>query len=208
MKASALPDSWYYSPDHGQLCQVIEAQTLWGETTCRVWLPGRDSVIRIPASRLKPLEDTGTGSPDDIAYVADAAWVADNGIVYMPTARHVWDQFLATSPVLRSILDDEASQTTFAKLQKVAEERGKAVYEELVQENESRIAREREKADYVFAARRRTIERIGLPQVCNYRLSLLAQEERAFQEQLEQKAHAYPEMVPLLVLRVEGFNQH
>jgi len=45
---------WYYSPDHGELCQVIEAQTLWGETTCRVWLPGRDSVVRIPASRLKP----------------------------------------------------------------------------------------------------------------------------------------------------------
>jgi hypothetical protein len=70
---------WAYSPDHGQLCQVIEAQTLWGETTCRVWLPGRD-----------------------------------------------------------------------------------------------------------------------------YRLNLLAQEERSFQEQLDQKANAYPEMVPLLVIRVEG----
>ena len=22
-------NSWYYSPDHGQLCQVIESQTLW-----------------------------------------------------------------------------------------------------------------------------------------------------------------------------------
>jgi len=71
-------NSWYYSPDHGQLCQVIEAQTLWGETTCRVWLPGRDSVVRIPASRLKSLESAGTGSPDDIAYVAAAARVADD----------------------------------------------------------------------------------------------------------------------------------
>ena len=35
------PDNWYYSPDHGQLCQVIEAQTLWGETIFRVWLPGK-----------------------------------------------------------------------------------------------------------------------------------------------------------------------
>jgi len=70
-------NSWYYSPDHGQLCQVIEAQTLWGETTCRVWLPGRDSVVRIPASRLKPLESAGTGSPDNIAYIAAAARVAD-----------------------------------------------------------------------------------------------------------------------------------
>ena len=31
-----------------------------------------------------------------------------------------------------------------------------------------------------------------------------AHEERSFQEQLKQKAHAYPEMVSLLVIRVEG----
>jgi len=69
--------TWYYSPDHGQLCQVIKAQMLRGETTCRVWLPGRDSVVSIPASRLRSLENAGTGSPDDIAYVAAAARVAD-----------------------------------------------------------------------------------------------------------------------------------
>src|SRR3989304_1630389 len=73
-----MMSGWCYSPDHGQLCQVIEAQTLWGETTCRVWLPGRDSVVRIPASRLKSLQSAGPGSPDDIAYVAAAARGADN----------------------------------------------------------------------------------------------------------------------------------
>ena len=77
MIGSFAQGAWYYSPDHGQLCQVIETQTLWGETTCRVWLPCRDSVVRIPASRLKPLEIAGTGSPDAIAYVAAAARVAD-----------------------------------------------------------------------------------------------------------------------------------
>lgn len=69
--------SWHYSIEHGQLCQVIEAQTLWGETTCRVWLPGRDSVVRIPGSRLKSQESASIGSPDGIAYVAAAARVAD-----------------------------------------------------------------------------------------------------------------------------------
>jgi len=68
---------WFFSPDHGQPCQVIETQTLWGETTCRVWLPGRDTIVRVPASRLQPLEYVGTGSPDHIAYVAAAARVAD-----------------------------------------------------------------------------------------------------------------------------------
>ena len=131
-------------------------------------------------------------------------FLADNGMVYMPTARHAWDQLLAASTKVRSVLDAEVSQAAFAKLQSAAEEHGKPIYEALVQEHRGRIAREREKADYAFAARRKTIERIGLPQVRNYRLNLLSQEERSFQEQLDQKAHAYPEMVPLLVIRVEG----
>jgi len=70
-------NNWYFSPDHGQLCQVIESQTLWGGTTCRVWLPGSDSVVRISAANLKPLADAATGTPAGITYVAAAARVAD-----------------------------------------------------------------------------------------------------------------------------------
>jgi superfamily II DNA or RNA helicase len=131
-------------------------------------------------------------------------FLADNGMVYMPTARHVWDQLLAGSAHVRSVMETSVSQAAFEKLQNAAEEHGKPIYEALVQEHRGRIAREREKADYAFAARRRTVERIGLPQVRNYRLNLLSQEERSFREQLDQKAHAYPDMVPLLVIRVEG----
>lgn len=64
-----MDGEWYYSPDHRQLCRLIEVHTLWGETTCRVWLPGSDSVVCIPASRVKSLGNAGTGSPDIIAYV-------------------------------------------------------------------------------------------------------------------------------------------
>ena len=131
-------------------------------------------------------------------------FLADSGRAYMPTARHIWDQLLVISPQARSMLDTETSQAAFTQLQKAAEEHGKSVYEELVQEHRTRIVRERGKADYAFAARRKTIERIGLPQVRNHRLNLLAQEERAFREQLDQKTQAYPEMVPLLMIRVEG----
>jgi len=69
--------NWTYSSGHGRPCQVIESQTLWGETTCRVWLPGSDSVVCVPASRLAPLGDSGTGTADGIAYVAAAPRVAD-----------------------------------------------------------------------------------------------------------------------------------
>ncbi|MGB2773864.1 MAG: helicase-related protein [Anaerolineae bacterium] len=131
-------------------------------------------------------------------------FLADSGRVFVPTARHIWDQLLAVSPLIRSILDPQASQAAFAGLQKTAEEYGRPMYDALVQEHRNRLAHEREKADYAFAARRRAIGRIGLAQVRTYRLNLLAREEQTFHEQLGKKDHAHPEMVPLLVLRVEG----
>ena len=71
------PGQWYFSPDHGQLCRVIETQTLWEETVCRVWLPSKDTVVRLPAARLRPVQEASVGTVDGIAYLAAAARVAD-----------------------------------------------------------------------------------------------------------------------------------
>jgi SNF2 family DNA or RNA helicase len=131
-------------------------------------------------------------------------FLADDGRVFAPTARHIWDQLLVTKPTILTSLGIEISYQAFERLQEVAEQQGKTIYDELVQAHQERLAREREKGEYAFAARRRAIQRIGLPQVRNYRLNLLAQEEQNFQEQMEHRAQAYPEMVPLLVIRVEG----
>lgn len=67
------PGNWVWATEYGEVCRIVDTQTLWGETTCRVWLPGSDSVVRVPASRLKPLERAGTGSPGVNAYVVAAA---------------------------------------------------------------------------------------------------------------------------------------
>ena len=131
-------------------------------------------------------------------------FLADNGKVYTPTARHIWDQLLAANPVISSTFAADFSQDAFARLQKSAEEHGQPIYEALVQEHQTRIACEREKAEYAFAARRKAIERIGLPQVRIYRLNLLTQEERGFHEQLDRRAQVFPEMTSLLLIRVEG----
>ena len=72
-----MDGQWQYSEEHRQLCQVIESQTLWGDTICRVWLPSNDSLVRMPMSRLSPLKDSGIGTADGIAYIAAAARVAD-----------------------------------------------------------------------------------------------------------------------------------
>lgn len=145
--------------------------------------------------------------------IADLGWnrrrimplfLADNNLVFIPTARYIWDQLLVGNFQVKSVLDTETSQAAFERVQKAAEEHGKPIYDGLVQEYRTSITRERQKAEHAFAARRKTIERIGLPQVRNYRLNLLVQEERNLQEQLDSRTRVYPEVVPLVVIRVEG----
>jgi len=68
-----MPGEWHYSPEHGELCRVIETQTLWDETICRVWLPCKDTVVRLPATRLRPVHETSVGTVDGIAYLTDIA---------------------------------------------------------------------------------------------------------------------------------------
>src|SRR5690606_12290955 len=70
-------DEWAWSPDHGQFCRIIETETLWGETICRVWLPGKDVVVRLPAGRLRSASEASAGTVDGIVYVAAAARAAD-----------------------------------------------------------------------------------------------------------------------------------
>jgi len=73
-----MESPWQYSTVHNSACKVIEEQTLWGQTVCRVWLPNSDSVVRIPASGLIPLASRPSSlTTDHIAYVAAAAKVAE-----------------------------------------------------------------------------------------------------------------------------------
>ena len=68
---------WVYSIKHGQLCRVIENEVLWGETTCRIWLPSQDAVVRVRAEQLKRPEEALFQGPEAVSYVAAAARVAD-----------------------------------------------------------------------------------------------------------------------------------
>src|SRR5690606_21455866 len=70
-------NSWAYSPDYGQACKVVDRQTIWGQTVYRVWLPGRDAIVRLSAARLRPLESMGVQNEYAISYVAAAARIAD-----------------------------------------------------------------------------------------------------------------------------------
>ena len=69
--------NWVWSIEHGQSCQVIEAQTIWSNTTYRVWLPTQDVVVRLSATQVKPLAAAQPPSSHQITYIATAARIAD-----------------------------------------------------------------------------------------------------------------------------------
>ncbi len=131
-------------------------------------------------------------------------FLADNGKVFAPTARHLWDKLLSVTPDIRGALAIDEGKKAFDQLKGIAEDHGRTIYDELVQEHRLRVVREREKGEYAFAARQKMIERIGLPQVRDYRLNLLKQEKIVWNEQLERKKQGYPQMTPLLIIRIEG----
>jgi superfamily II DNA or RNA helicase len=131
-------------------------------------------------------------------------FLSDEGTVYLPTSKHIWEQLLATTPTFKSLMDSTESNAALENLHAAAELHGKPVYDELVREHRLRNAREREKAVYSFEARRKAIRQIGLPQVREHRLALLTRDERQLQEVIAGRESSYPEMTPLLVIRLEG----
>ena len=131
-------------------------------------------------------------------------FLADGGEVFMATARDLWDRLLGAAPEVGEYLEIDDANKAFDRLSEIAERQGRSIYQEILQEHHSRLNREREKGEYAFAARRKIIERIGLPQVRDYRLNLIRREEREWNKELGCQARVYPEMVPLIVVRVEG----
>ena len=128
----------------------------------------------------------------------------DDERLLLLTARRIWDALLSAAVVIRGHLEGAETRLVFDRLMEVAEAHGKSLYAELLALHRDRLARERDKGEYTFAARRHTVERIGLPAVRHYRLAQLDREVQAWREQITSKVQVNPELVPLLLLRLEG----
>ena len=51
-----MSNDWKYSTTYNSSCKVLDTQTLWDQTICRIWLPDSDSVVKVPCDSLHPLE--------------------------------------------------------------------------------------------------------------------------------------------------------
>jgi hypothetical protein len=144
----------------------------------------------------------GLFAEDEQRYRILPLFLADDGRVFLPTARHIWDRLMTVSPDLLGHLDSDASSEAYDRLRVAAETHGKALYEDLVREHEDRLARERLKMEETFRARREAISRIGLPQVRRHRLGILEREREQRMVEIERRERALPELTALAIVRV------
>ena len=171
-----------------------------GQPTPSVSLSGLSPNVKGTWSLWRITIRTGESSHERIMPL----FLHDDGRCLAPTARHIWDQLLASLPDVCGHTDTDETHVLHERLLDVAEEQGKPFYDALLQSHHDRLDREREKGKYAFMSRRRAVDRIGLPAVRSHRLVLLEQEERAWLEQLNRREQVSPEMVLLLALRLHG----
>ena len=70
------------------------------------------------------------------------------------------------------------------------------------QQHQSAIDREEERGAVAFSARRRAIERAGLPEVRHYRTTQCNVDETGWRRELESARQVVPEIRPLLLMRI------
>jgi hypothetical protein len=130
-------------------------------------------------------------------------FVHDDGRILQPTARFVWDELNEKPWQLGTVLPSSDIPNVFAKCEQAAREQGREVYLQLRQRHLNQLQLEKEKKEYSFRARRKLLSSIGLPEVRTYRLRQLIAEEEAWKHDLEMQKQALPELVPIILLRID-----
>jgi len=129
-------------------------------------------------------------------------FLSEDDINYRQTARFIWDCLISKHYNTHRLSDRKASGEITVKLIREAESAGEETFSELKAAHEAEIQNEKLRAKTSFSARRRAIERIGLPEVKNFRLKKLDEEEKFFETEIKSAELIIPNLKPLLILRI------
>lgn len=192
--------------EDGRLRGLIAALPHWAEG------------LPIPCARIPglPANVTGIWSLWQIGLSTDAGhdaappkrrllpvFMSDEGRVFMPTARRVWDILLTeTLPAPTRLLKSTDALDAYAAARSAALQHGEKRFSEMAAEHQLSLTREAERMDYAFAARRRLIDRVGLPSVRNRRIALLEGETAAWRQKASSEMQTSPTLTAICMLRV------
>lgn len=129
-------------------------------------------------------------------------FIHSDGRTLQPTAMKIWDILLVEDDIK---LDGE-EKWSIDNSDVIIQNMTKPLFEELVSANNHFINKEKAKGDYSFAARRRAINNIGLPEVRNYRLKRINEEYEHWKADIDNKSTVMPELKLLLALQIKDIN--
>lgn len=161
---------------------------LWGlfEIRLQAGMHQKTQLLRIPLVRR--------------GYVS--VFLSEEGKLFLPTARHIWDALQTAEAQVQATLGQDESIIAHERLQKAAEQAGQELFDALQQAHLASVAREEERGVVSFASRRKAIERVGLPEVRQFRLSRCDADESEWRHELQSARQILPEIRPLLMLRI------
>lgn len=161
---------------------------LWGlfEIRLQAGMHQKTQLLRIPMVRR--------------GYVS--VFLSEEGKLFLPTARHIWDALQTAETQVQATLGQDESITAHERLQIAAEQAGQELFDTLQQAHLASVNREEERGMVAFASRRKAIERVGLPEVRQYRLARCDAEEAEWRHELQSARQIVPEIRSLLMLRI------
>ncbi len=163
---------------------------LWGlfEIRLQAGMHQKTQLLRIPMVRR--------------GYVS--VFLSEEGKLFLPTARHIWDALQTAEAHVQATLGQDESIIAHERLQIAAEQAGQELFDTLQHAHLSSVNREEERGITAFASRRKAIERVGLPEVRQFRLARCNAEEAEWRDELQSARQIVPEIRPLLALRVRS----
>ena len=179
-----------------------------GQPVPTVSLPGLPSNVTGYWGLFEIRLQTGTSSPNTMLRMPEtrrgfiAVFMNDSGKIFLPTARHIWDAMQTADPQIRGTLDPTECMDAHNRLHAAAVDAGQELFDSLRRGHEDALVREEERGMTAFAARRRAIQRLGLPEVRQYRTAQCDADETSWREGLDAAREVMPELRPLLLLRI------
>jgi superfamily II DNA or RNA helicase len=161
---------------------------LWGlfEIRLQAGINQKAQILRIPMVRR--------------GYIS--IFISEENKVFLPTARHIWDALQTAELHVQNTLSNDESMAAHAQLQEAAEQTGQTLFDTLHQEHIASITREEERGKVAFESRRKAVDRVGLPEVRQYRLAGCDNEENEWESELALAREIVPEIRPLLLMRI------
>ncbi len=125
------------------------------------------------------------------------------GRAFTQTAKHVWDRLPSLDMQPLGTVSGIESLAIHDQSYAAAGEEGMHLWQEMERQHRLRWEEEKSRAQYHFAARRKMLSQVGLPEVRGYRARQLEAEETARMAQIEIQRALLPEMEPLTILSIE-----